>query len=169
MKWGRASTTLICGTVLFAVVPAHADDKSYLSYLEAHGFKYSNSPGFSTPTGAVKIGEIICQNLRRGHPARDRFDTKMASGITQVVIDAAQHGMCPETLATPPTSVTATPTTPAVPTTPLPPPPATTEAPPPNPEPTPTEAPPEPAAPAAPEPAPPAPEPPPTPEPAPQP
>ncbi|ORW88546.1 DUF732 domain-containing protein [Mycolicibacter terrae] len=99
MMWRLAAMTLIPGTLIFAAAPAQADEKGYLGYLESHGFKYQSSPGLSTPSGAVKFGEIICQNLRRGRPARDRFDKKIADGISKVVVDAAQNEMCPETLA----------------------------------------------------------------------
>jgi len=126
--WRLAAITLIPGTLMFGMAPAHADDKSYLSYLESHGFKYSNSPGLTTPSGAVKFGEIICQNLRRGRPARDRFDKKIADGISKVVVDAAQNEMCPETLVR---------TAPATPTPTTGPPPPPTEPPPPAPEPPP--------------------------------
>ncbi|WP_133055897.1 DUF732 domain-containing protein, partial [Mycolicibacter longobardus] len=126
MKWRLAATTLIPATLIFAAAPAQADEKSYLSYLESHGFKYQNSPGLTTPAGAVKFGEIICQNLRRGRPAKDRFGTKVADGVTKVVIDAAQHEMCPDTLAA---AATPTPTP-----SPAPPPPGANEpAPPPPP------------------------------------
>lgn len=126
MMWRLAAMALIPGTLMMAVAPAHADDKSYLSYLESHGFKYQNSPGLITPAGAVKFGEIICQNLRRGRPARDRFDKKIADGISKVVVDAAQNEMCPDTLAS-----TAPSTTPPTP----PPPPPGPELPPPPPPP----------------------------------
>ncbi|RRR40126.1 DUF732 domain-containing protein, partial [Mycolicibacter terrae] len=109
MMWRLAAMTLIPGTLIFAAAPAQADEKGYLGYLESHGFKYQNSPGLSTPSGAVTFGEIICQNLRRGRPARDRFDKKIADGIPKVVVDAAQNEMCPETLAA---AATPTPVTP---------------------------------------------------------
>lgn len=109
MKWRLAALTLIPGTLIFGAAPAQADEKSYLSYLESHGFKYQNSPGLTTPAGAVQFGGIICQNLRRGRPAKDRFGTKVADGVTKVMIDAAQKELCPDTLA--PTATT----TPAVP------------------------------------------------------
>ncbi len=163
MMWRLAAITLIPGTLMFTAAPAHADDKSYLSYLESHGFKYQNSPGLTTPSGAVKFGQIICENLRRGRPAKDRFGTKVAAGISKVVIDAAQHEMCPDTLAA---ASTPTPTTPPPGAPELPPPPA--NEPPPAPEPPP---PPEPPLPPwlLPPPPPPAPEPPPPPPPAPEP
>lgn len=146
--------TLIPGTLIFAAAPAQADEKGYLGYLESHGFKYQNSPGLSTPSGAVTFGEIICQNLRRGRPARDRFDKKIADGIPKVVVDAAQNEMCPETLAA---AATPTPVTPP-PGAPEPPPPANEPPPPPG-FPPPPEFPPPPPAPEPPPP-PPAPEPP---------
>ncbi|MEB3021220.1 DUF732 domain-containing protein [[Mycobacterium] crassicus] len=126
MMWRLAAMTLIPGTLIFAVAPAQADDKSYLSYLDSHGFKYQNNPGLVTPSGAVQFGQIICQNLRRGRPARDRFDKKIADGIPKVVVDAAQNEMCPETLAsTAPTNVPSPtpPTPPPGPELPPPPPP----------------------------------------------
>ena len=111
MKWRLAAMTLIPGTLIYAAAPAQADEKGYLSYLESHGFKYQNSPGLTTPSGAVQFGKIICENLRKGRPAKDRFGTKVADGVTKVMIDGAQREMCPDTLA-----VAATPTpNPAVP------------------------------------------------------
>ena len=158
--------TLIPGTLIFAAAPAHADEKSYLSYLETHGFKYQNSPGLTTPSGAVQFGKIICENLRKGRPAKDRFGTKVAEGVTKVMIDAAQHELCPDTLAAAPT-----PTPSPVPPPPGAeiPPPAPPETPPPPPGfPPPPEFPPPPPAPEPPPP-PPAPEPPPPPAPEPSP
>jgi len=96
--WRLAAMTLIPGTLIFAAAPAQADEKSYLSYLESHGFKYQNSPGLTTSSGAVQFGKIICENLRKGRPAKDRFGTKVADGVTKVMIDGAQHEMCPDTL-----------------------------------------------------------------------
>ncbi|MEB3031525.1 DUF732 domain-containing protein [[Mycobacterium] nativiensis] len=157
MMWRLAAMTLIPGTLLFGTAPAHADDKSYLSYLDSHGFKYSNSPGLVTPSGAITFGKLICENLRRGRPARDRFDKKIADGISKVVVDAAQNEMCPETL------VAAAPTNVPSPTPPTPPPaPELLPPPPPPPFPPAPEFPPPPPAPEPP-PFPPAPEPPPPP------
>lgn len=99
MKWRLAAMTLIPGTLIYAAAPAQADEKSYLSYLDSHGFKYQNSPGLTTPSGAVQFGKVICENLRKGRPAKDRFGTKVADGVTKVMIDGAQHEMCPDTLA----------------------------------------------------------------------
>ena len=99
MKWRLAAMTLIPGTLIYAAAPAQADEKTYLSYLESHGFKYQNSPGLTTPSGAVQFGKIICENLRKGRPAKDRFGTKVADGVTKVMIDGAQREMCPDTLA----------------------------------------------------------------------
>lgn len=175
MMWRLAAMTLIPVTLMFAEAPAQADDKSYLSYLESHGFKYQNSPGLSTPAGAVQFGGYICQNLRRGRPARDRFGTKVADGISKVVVDAAQKEMCPDTLAATPTPtpvpVEPTPTNeviPPLPPAPEPPPPPPAPEPPPPPPPPAPEPPPPPPAPEPPPP-PPAPEPPPPPAPQPQP
>ena len=58
MMWRLAAMTLIPGTLIFAVAPAQADEKSYLGYLESHGFKYQNTPGLNSSSGAVKFGEI---------------------------------------------------------------------------------------------------------------
>ncbi|MGV0626745.1 DUF732 domain-containing protein [Mycolicibacter minnesotensis] len=107
-----AAMTLIPGTLIFSAAPAQADEKSYLSYLESHGFKYQNSPGLTTPSGAVKFGEVICENLRRGRPAKDRFGTKVADGVTKVMIEGAQRELCPDTLTTVTTPATPTPAVP---------------------------------------------------------
>ncbi|CAJ1494928.1 DUF732 domain-containing protein [[Mycobacterium] kokjensenii] len=122
MMWRLAATTLIPGMLIYGAAPAQADEKSYLAYLQSHGFKYQNTPGLTTPDGAVKFGGIICQNLRRGRPAKDRFGAKVADGVTKVMIDAAQQELCPDTL---------TATTPTSTPTPVPPPPPGAEVPPP--------------------------------------
>ncbi|MEO8815513.1 MAG: DUF732 domain-containing protein [Mycobacterium sp.] len=132
-----AVMALISGAMLpAAAAPAWADDKSYLSYLDSHGFKYQSQAGATTPSGALRFGQLICQNLQRGRAARDRFDSKLAGGINQVMIDAAQHELCPDTLAKSPQPTPATP--PPVP------PPAAELPPPPFPEPPPPPFPPEP-------------------------
>lgn len=174
MKWRVAVLTLIPATLVSVAAPAQADESSFLRYLDTHGFKYQNQPGLTTPSGAVQFGGIICQNLRRGRPAKDRFDAKLASGISQVLVDAAQHEICPDTLAktAPPASTvpgvspTTEPVPPPMPEAP-PPPPAPEPPPPPAPELPPPPAPEPPPPPPAPEPPPPppAPEPPPPPPP----
>lgn len=168
MMWRLAAMTLIPGTLIYGAAPAQADEKSYLSYLQSHGFKYQNSPGLTSPDGAVKFGGVICQNLRRGRPAKDRFGTKVAEGITKVMIDGAQQELCPDTLAAPATPSPSPSPLPPPGGEPLPPPaaeppPPGAELPPPAPEPFPPPPP-------APEPFPPPPEfPPPPPPPAPEP
>ncbi|HET9875589.1 MAG TPA: DUF732 domain-containing protein [Mycobacterium sp.] len=104
MMWRTAVTALISGTLVSAAAPAQADDNSYISYLDEHGFKYQSHAGATTPSGAIHFGEIICQNIRRGRAPRDRFDRTLANGINQVMIDAAQHELCPDTLAASPPS-----------------------------------------------------------------
>ncbi|OBI03452.1 hypothetical protein AWC18_16725 [Mycolicibacter nonchromogenicus] len=110
MKWRLAAMTLIPGTLIYAAAPAQADEASYLSYLDSHGFKYGNSPGLSTSSGAVQFGKIICENLQKGRPAKDRFGAKVADGVTKVMIDGAQKELCPDTL-----TPAANPSTPAAP------------------------------------------------------
>ncbi|MBS9534671.1 DUF732 domain-containing protein [Mycobacterium sp. M1] len=175
MKWQLAAMTVIPATLISVAAPAQADDASFLKYLDTHGFKYQNQPGLTTPAGAVQFGGIICQNLRRGRPAKDRFGTKIASGISQTLIDAAQHELCPDTLTKTTAPVTTAPEVPPTPEPvpplppapePPPPPPAPEPPPPPAPEPPPPPPAPEPPPP-PPAPEPPPPPPPPTPEPAP--
>ena len=157
MKWGIVALAAVSGAMVLTAAPAHADDKSYLAYLDSHGFKYQNHAGLSSPDGAIRFGQIICQNLRRGRPAWDRFDPKIANGIGPVMVDAAQHEMCPETLGRPTQPVPAVP--PATPLPPTPPAPPAPEPPPPPPAPEPPPPPPAPEPPPPPPP-PPAPEPP---------
>jgi Protein of unknown function (DUF732) len=82
--------------VSMAVAPgARADDQSYLADLQAH-----NVPFLFGPNNMLTGGYKACGLLRNGE-SRDTVITQVGptlNGFGPVIIDAAQHDLCPDTL-----------------------------------------------------------------------
>lgn len=75
---------------------AHADEQSYMDYLFAHGFTYH--PGASAVWQTVEWGNAVCANLRTDGDARAGFNPVSNMMLTDVMIEGAQHELCPDTL-----------------------------------------------------------------------
>ncbi|WP_409437413.1 DUF732 domain-containing protein [Mycobacterium sp. SMC-14] len=101
----QARRTLFAAAAAAAAVviapswPARADDQSYLTYLTSHGFQYHVN--VETPARAVQFGKNICTSLRFNGDPISRIDKKIAGAVDGVMVDAAQHELCPDTLDTP--------------------------------------------------------------------
>lgn len=76
--------------------PAHADDQSFLAYLEAHGQSTTAYP-FS-PAMMVQSGHSVCVNLHAGSDAMAGTSWIIRSTWGPIVVEAAQHELCPDTL-----------------------------------------------------------------------
>ncbi|WP_085265330.1 DUF732 domain-containing protein [Mycolicibacter longobardus] len=96
---GVAAAGLLLGTAGVAT----ADDQSYLDYLFAHGFTYH--PGVQSPEAAINIGHGTCDNLHRTGDARHGLSPISNAIIPNVMIEGAQHELCPDTLESAPEPV----------------------------------------------------------------
>ena len=81
---------------LMAAAPAHADDQSFLNYLEAHGQSTTAWP-FS-PGKLVMFGQMICTNIRSGADPLPEATAIDRSTWLPITVEAAQHELCPDTL-----------------------------------------------------------------------
>ncbi|OBH13386.1 DUF732 domain-containing protein [Mycobacterium sp. E1747] len=89
---------------------AHADKQTYHDYLQSHGVP-------PAPTSQWKhfdaAGQFICSELRDGTPPAlivsqynggfasqyiNRYDGGFIAPYAQVVVDGAQHELCPDTI-----------------------------------------------------------------------
>lgn len=90
---GVAAAGLLLGTAGVA----SADDASYLRYTDEHGITYYDN----APSSRLAVGRVICDNLRFGGDPRAGFNFVSNAMVSQPLIDAAQHELCPETLGGP--------------------------------------------------------------------
>lgn len=74
---------------------AHADDQSYLKYLNDHGISIAGTSG---PFGLLSAGRAVCDNLRAGADPRAGMNILTAALIPDGVVEAAQRELCPDTL-----------------------------------------------------------------------
>lgn len=92
-KFAAAFGLFVAPLVLAA--PAHADAQGYLSYLRDHGFSSIMVDLNSDPAVQLNAGHEACQNLRDGvEPSI--LHTRW--GSYPLIVDAAQHELCPDTL-----------------------------------------------------------------------
>ncbi|WP_105294545.1 DUF732 domain-containing protein [Mycolicibacter virginiensis] len=90
---GVAAVGLLLGTAGVA----QADDQSYLDYLFAHGFTYH--PGAYAAPVTIEWGHFVCDKARQtGHPRAGIDAYSNAFILTDVMIEGAQHELCPDTL-----------------------------------------------------------------------
>ncbi len=91
-----AIASAVATLALLITAPAHADDQSFLNYLEAHGQSTTQFP--YSPGKFIMIGHMICDNLHHGADplAGGSFIDRGTWG--PVGVDAAQHELCPDTL-----------------------------------------------------------------------
>lgn len=76
---------------------AHAGEQGYLDQLTQNGVPMGRGPG-----GALRGGREVCDDLHYGMSPEQIIGTQM--GIFgplwgQSIVDAAQHHLCPDTLA----------------------------------------------------------------------
>jgi Protein of unknown function (DUF732) len=89
MKWMLAAVSV---TVVMAA-PAHADGNQYLADLAAHGVPMVSQGN------ALDQGLKVCDALRAGVTPQQTFGNfGVFTGFAPVIVDLAQHDLCPETL-----------------------------------------------------------------------
>jgi Protein of unknown function (DUF732) len=87
----------MCTAALIATAsPAHADDQSFLNYLEAHGQSTTAWP--YSPGKFVMVGHMICTNLHSGADPLAGASPIDRATWGQIGVEAAQHELCPDTL-----------------------------------------------------------------------
>jgi hypothetical protein len=87
----------MCTAALIATAsPAHADDQSFLNYLQAHG--QSTTSGVMGPAQFVMSGHMICTNLHAGADPLVGFGPLDRAMMGPTIVEAAQHELCPDTL-----------------------------------------------------------------------
>jgi hypothetical protein len=92
---------LTCSMALVAAPAARADDQSFFDYIHAHGVPATygivnlDPPDYSNR----KAGEAICDVLHHGG-GRDGvpFLGMQQNQYRDILIDGAQHNLCPDTL-----------------------------------------------------------------------
>jgi hypothetical protein len=93
----RRSIAAAAGT-LAAAAPlagvAHADDASYLEVLHSNGCM-PQSPPEVMQDRQLRAGHTVCVELRGG---MTKQDITQGDGDFALLVDAAQHELCPDTL-----------------------------------------------------------------------
>ncbi len=89
---GFAALGLLLGTA----GTAQADEQSYMYYLFARGFTYH--PGASAAWQTIQWGQSVCANIRTDGNPRAGFNAISNAMLTDLMIEAAQHELCPDTL-----------------------------------------------------------------------
>ena len=89
---------VIAAAFIATASPAHADDQSFLNYLEAHGQSTTAFP--LSPAKLVMGGHMICTNLHAGADPLAGVASPIDRGVLPwgAIVDAAQHELCPDTL-----------------------------------------------------------------------
>lgn len=82
------------GLLLRIAGVAQADDASYLRYTDKHGITYYDN----APSSRLAVGRVICDNLRFGGDPRAGFNFVSNAMVSDQLIEAAQHELCPDTL-----------------------------------------------------------------------
>ena len=91
---GAAAVGLLFGSAGVA----SADDRGYLDDLAAHGMTYGGWMGIPSPAQAIRLGHIICDNIKYSGDPRAGFNFVSNAGVPDYLIDGAQHELCPDTL-----------------------------------------------------------------------
>jgi Protein of unknown function (DUF732) len=86
----------LIATPFVLAAPAHADDQSFLNYLEAHGQSTTAWP--YSPGKFVMVGQMICTNLHSGADPLAGASPIDRATWGPIGVEAAQHELCPDTL-----------------------------------------------------------------------
>ena len=105
MKIALTSTVLAAAAavVLGTAGAAQADDQSYLDYLFAHGFTYH--PGAYAAPLTIELGHQTCDKIHETGNPRAGLMPLANWALTDVMIEGAQHELCPDTLEPAPAPV----------------------------------------------------------------
>lgn len=107
-----AIAAAISAAVLVVPGTAHADDASYQQYLISHGYGGSIGPAVGPGGPMVPLpggmfvdwgrtysdGHMLCDRLHSGASRADLAREYSWSPYFPLIIDAAQHELCPDTL-----------------------------------------------------------------------
>jgi hypothetical protein len=98
-------TGALVGVSLMASGTAHADDDSFLAYLDSRGYtgviRHPIRVTFQLPQNKIAAGHHLCNALRVGTSPEDyRKAEAWAVEPDQyaIMLDAAQHELCPDTV-----------------------------------------------------------------------
>lgn len=91
-----APLAVALSALVVAAVPAHADDRSFLQYLNGHGYTGSYAGGEPIPpVSAVALGHMICENLHVGRSVEQQQPNYPAWPQFPLIAEAAQLELCP--------------------------------------------------------------------------
>lgn len=98
MTWiaaAGAALTAAAGALLVAA-PAHADDASFMKYLNSHGYtaRYAGDEPISEPSVRA-LGHMICENLHVGRSVEAQLPNYPAWPQFTLIADAARAELCP--------------------------------------------------------------------------
>jgi hypothetical protein len=82
-------------TIVLPMPAAHADDASYIRYLNDHGITIGMT---NTPSSQLSAGRMVCDNLRAGADPHAGMNFLTRGLVPDGAVDAAQHELCPDTL-----------------------------------------------------------------------
>ncbi|WP_409437430.1 hypothetical protein [Mycobacterium sp. SMC-14] len=82
--------------VLVGAAPAHADDASFMKYLNTHGYtaRYANDEPISE-SSVRALGHMICENLHVGRTVEIQQPHYSAWPQFPLIADAARQELCP--------------------------------------------------------------------------
>ncbi|QZA09624.1 DUF732 domain-containing protein [Mycolicibacter heraklionensis] len=98
---GRIAKALSAGVAVMGLLfgaagMAQADEQSYMDYLFAHGFTYHRGADAAPVT--IEWGHWVCDKIHRAGNPRDGLILLDNLPLTDVMIEGAQHELCPDTL-----------------------------------------------------------------------
>lgn len=85
---------VLVAAALMIAAPAHADDQSYLDVLHSNGW-VPQSPPEVMQDRQLRGGHMVCVELRGG---MTKQDITQGDGDFGLLVEAAQHELCPDTL-----------------------------------------------------------------------
>lgn len=96
MSFSFAMATLGAIAGVAVMLPSVADEDRFMQYLDDHGYNARYATGRPVPrTSTIGYGLYACSNLRaHGDPGESTVLPQFA-----LIAEAAQHTLCPDTLA----------------------------------------------------------------------
>ena len=81
---------------LVSAAPAHADETSFMNFLNTHGYtaRYSNDEPISE-SSVRALGHMICENLHVGRSVERQQPHYPAWPQFDLIADAARQELCP--------------------------------------------------------------------------
>lgn len=99
MTWiapAGAAWTAAAAAALLGAAPAHADDASFMKYLNSHGYtaRYAGDEPISEPSVRA-LGHMICENLHVGRSVEAQLPHYPAWPQFTLIADGARAELCP--------------------------------------------------------------------------